>query len=501
VAALRLPRSSSYRADTTRRGIEFLVFALVGVAALGLVTKTSSQDAVALLAIAGFSALLAWLAFSVRYEITLGAYTAYLLLVDGYLKLRFTGELPVLARDVLLLAIAGGAAARWAVQQTRFQVPPLTGWVAAWVVVVLVQLANPENGTLAHSALALRPHLEFVPLFFFGFVLMRSPTRLRRLLCLVVGLAAINGVVGLVQVNLSLEQLADWGPGYEEKIRGTGVSARGFVDNAGEGRTRPFALGSDQGFGGALGIIAAPMALALFVLLRRRQVVLCALLAAGVATAVLTSQARVAVLSTVAAVVAYVILGSVSRQRVAAAFGVLAGALATWLVVSVLVGGTYAGVFDRYDSIAPDRVLSTSIDYRRDTIVTIPSYVTSFPLGAGLGTTGPGASVTGGNDKTLNGESEFTYLLIETGVPGLLVMLGLTLRLLFLAATRIRRISSTQTRLMLAALTAPLFAKFASWSAGATTAGTPDSPYLWFVAGVLSWWLISHQTGEPVRDQ
>jgi hypothetical protein len=42
---------------------------------------------------------------------------------------------------------------------------------------------------------------------------------------------------------------------------------------------------------------------------------------------------------------------------------------------------------------------------------------------------------------------------------------------------------------MLAAIGAPLIGKFFSWFGGASTAATPDSPYMWFVAGVLAWWL------------
>lgn len=498
MAAARLARSIA--TPTGIRLREGFVFLVVACLSLAVITFTSTDDALALSAVAGIAGLVAWLAYSQRYEVTLAVFLVYLLLFDGFLKLRFDTQLTVIARDILLFAISSGALARWAVGHGRLTSPPLTGWVLAWLALVLLQLANPGNGTTSHSLLGLRPHLEFVPLFFFGYAVMRTRARLQGLLVLVVALTAINGVVGLVQTNLSTEELATWGPGYEEKITGQGgTSARGFVDDSGERRTRPFALGSDQGFGGSLGVIAAPMVLALFALVRKRGLLLLGVAALGIAIAIITSQARVALVGSVAAILAYAAFGAAARRRLSTIFGVLAGAVAMFLVVSVIAGGTYGGIFDRYQSISPDRFVETAVEYRGSTIGLIPQYAADFPFGAGLGTAGPGGSTAGGNGKILNGESEFTYLLIETGVPGLVVLLGLTLRLLLLVITRLKSVKDPDVRLLLAALSAPLFGMFLLWFAGITTGGTPTSTYLWFVAGVLAWWLAP---GSPrVRVQ
>jgi hypothetical protein len=497
MGALRLPLPGSSDSELGRRLIELMAYCAVLAVGLGLAFLLADQPFVPMVVMAGGTLLVGWMVFSARYEVTLTVFMAYILLADGYLKLRYGGSLAVLGRDLLLLSIAGGALVRWLLSRTKEPLPPLTLWVVAWVVIVLAQLGNPANGTFGHSIQAIRPHLEFVPLFFLGYSVMRTPERLKRFLWLLLVLAAVNGLVGLAQSTITTDQLAAWGPGYAEKINGTSqISGRGFVDSSGAVRTRPFALGSDQGFGGAVGTLACPAALALFVLSRRRWVTGLALgLAAGTALAVITSQARVSVLTSIVALGIYLLMTTTARKWVATALAVGVGALLTWLVVAAIASGTYAGIFDRYETIAPSRVVSTAVTYRQATIATIPKYMFEFPLGAGLGTVGPGASTPGGNSRDLNGESQFTFLLIETGIAGFIALVGLNIQLLRALAFRVRRIERPDLRLMIAAIGAPLFAKVFAWFGGPSTASTPDSPYLWFVAGTLAWWLLSPSRG------
>ena len=109
-----------------------------------------------------------------------------------------------------------------------------------------------------------------MPLFFLVYATIRTKARLRNFLLLMLFIAAVNGVAGFVQLQLTPEEFANWGPGYNERIYGLGdVSGRAFVDDNGTLRTRPFGLGSDQGFGGAVGLLAIPAAIALIAMARR----------------------------------------------------------------------------------------------------------------------------------------------------------------------------------------------------------------------------------------
>lgn len=468
-------------------GLLAVVCLVVTVKMPGATVGTAAVSA-ALFAIAG------WMFSTRRYEWTLLALMLYLGLADGYLKLSTGSSHVTLMRDVLLYAIVAGALVRLAVRRQRVAWPPLSAWVLAWIVVILVQLFNPGNGTVGHSLAAIRPHAEWVPLFFFGYYVMQQRARLRGFLLALLIVAACNGVVGLIQLNITPEQLSGWGPGYAQALGGEGsVSKRTFADSEGNERNRPFALGGDFGFGGTLGIIAIPAALALLTLSdRRRFRAATAVLAAGAVLGVATSEARTAVIGAVIAVFAYAGLTVTSRAGLRTLMAVAVALVIGYGTISLLSSGSERGTFDRYESISsPGKALSTAFSYRKATLSKIPSYVAEIPFGAGIGSKGPAASVAGtGSGSKYDGESEPTFLLIELGVPGLLVMLGFNLTLFSLSVRRIRRVADRETRILLTAVAAPLFAIFVTWFVGVTTATTPNAPYLWFAAGTLSYWLL-----------
>ncbi|HXR31574.1 MAG TPA: O-antigen ligase family protein [Solirubrobacterales bacterium] len=473
------------------------------LAALGLAITIQFPQATPAAALVGFVilAIAAWMAFEERYQWSLVTLIVYLGLADGYLKLSTGIDKVTLVRDMLLYAIVAGALVRIAVRREQLALPPLAGWVIAWLVVVAIQVANPSNGTLYHSLAAIRPQAEWVPLFFIAYFVMRSKQRLRGFLLLLVFVAAVNGAVSLVQSNLTPDELAAWGPGYEAAIIGEGensVSARGFADSSGEERNRPFALGGDSGFGGALGLIAVPAALGLLALSRRRGVrLLTILLSLGVVLAVATSASRTAVIGAVVAVFAFAALTVTSRAGLRTVFAVGLAATIAYASIGLLTSGVDQGAFDRYESISsPGEAVNTALDYRQETIARIPKYIVKYPLGSGFGRNGPAASLPGGPGPGLDSESEPTFLLIETGIPGLVVMFGFHLMLFYLAVTRIRRIRDREARILLTAVAAPLFALFVTWFVGVSTATTPGAPYLWFSAGVISFWLA----GEGYRN-
>ncbi len=464
--------------------------ALVFTIALGQRSST--------LAIAGGLVMAAaiWLISSERYTLTLGLLMIYIGCFDGVLKLRYNSEAFVLVRDVLLYAVVAGALIRWSGRRSNVHLPPLTGWVAAWVVIVIVEVLNPANGTLLHSVQALRQHLEFVPLFFFGFFVMRTSGRLRGFLFLLVVVAAVNGIANVIQFNLTPQQLASWGQGYADRINGVGVGARGFLDDSNILRTRPFGLGSDIGFGGVTCLLAAPAAMALLYRRNATSPLLAIPLIVAVAIGIATSQARLAVVGSILAVAAFLLMTLSPRRW----FGTLAATAVTATVVFLVASSLADNAnnnFDRYDSIAPGEVVRTTYDYRKDTILSVGTYAADFPLGAGLGTVGPAGSTAGGNGRVLNAESEYTFLLVETGVPGLITLVGFNLLLLSMVVRRIHTVSDRDTRVLLAAIAAPLFALVIAWIVGPSSASTPASPYTWFASGVLVYWL--HEGAEQAR--
>lgn len=481
------------RARATPPLLGLATAAILAALGLAVTAQLPTPTPISIVAVIGVLSAAVWMLCSERYEWTLVVLMLYLGLADGVLKLVTDSQPITLVRDLLFYAICIGALIRMIVNRRPLVLPPLSGWVIAWVIVVLVQIANPHNGTLLHSVASVRPHAEWVPLFFLAFFVVRSKKRLRMFLLLLLVIATANGIVGLIQLNLTPSQLSSWGPGYAKALNGEStVSQRSFVDEEGEEKARPFALGSDVGFGGAVGVLAVPALLA-FLSLPMSPLARLGLagLAVGVVLAVLTSEARVHVVTAVLAVIAFGVLTLTSRLGGKTLLGISIGLTIAIVAIAFVLSTTGQGSFSRYSSIAsPQAAVVTAYEYRGGVIAEVPTYVKEIPFGAGLGSRGPGGSFGGGSRNTLNGESEPTYLLIELGVPGLAVMLGFNLVLFYLSLTKIRLVEDRETRILLAAVAAPLFAVFAGWFAGVATATTPGAPYMWTAGGILSFWLL-----------
>ena len=464
---------------------------IVGAAFVAILAVRSTSTAIHVGAPALLGAVAVWMFFSERYERTLAVLALYLGLFDGFLKLKTGSSLATLGRDVLMYSIAAGALARLALRAEPIRIPKLSIPILIWVVICAAEIFNPIVPSLTHAAAGVRQHIEFVPLFFLGYAVMRSERRLIGLCILLVVAAAANGVVALIQSRLSLTALAAWGPGYARLVYGaTTVTARTFFDASGAEHVRPPGLGSDFGFGGTLGILAAPAVLALGSAWgrSRRAFAVAAVGGPFVVMAVITSQSRTAVVGAVVAAVVYLFLTATSKkgaQTIAAA--AVIGAVAYAALPLAFPAATHES--NRYASIAPSKVISTAISYRSGTLALIPGYIVNYPLGDGIGENGPaaGASIGGPQFGTNSAESEFNFLVLEVGVPGLLLLTALTATVIW-RGVRLRRIANTNRQRLLMALVAADVGIGATWFAGIATASSPTSPFFWFTAGTIVYW-------------
>jgi hypothetical protein len=451
------------------------------------------------------AAVATWMFFSEHYERTLPVLALYLGVIDGFLKLKTGSTVATLGRDVLLYAIAGGAFVRLMLRRRPLHIPILTLGVLAWVVICFAQVLNPVVPSISHAFAGVRQHIEFVPLFFLGYAVMRSERRLMGLFGLLLFAAAANGVVSLVQSHLSPEALASWGPGYAKLVLGTGSltgGARTFLNAAtGLSNVRPPALGSDAGFGGVIAAMALPGALALALgggSYRRYY----PLLGAGVILAVVgiaTSQSRTAVVTAAVAVLFFLLLTVTTRRGLVAVVITAMLALTTYFGVTTLFGSVTSSA-NRYNSIAPTKVISTTVSYRQATLALIPSYIVHYPLGNGIGESGPagGSGVGGSVSSALDAESEPTFLIIELGVPGLIAMFALAFWAIRMGVG-LRIVAERRLQFALAALTAVFMALCASWVVGVNTANSPTSPFIWLTLGTLAYWYREMSRGRLAR--
>lgn len=438
-----------------------------------------------------------WLATTRRTLLALGLFMVYLGALDGYLKLSIGSDVVTLLRDVLLLAIVVGVLVRAQVEDRRLTLPPLTIWVVAFVVLVLVQLANPYAGTFLHSLGGVRQHLEFVPLFFLTFAFVRSVRALRGFVILLLLIAAANAVVSYVQFQLTPEQLAQWGPGYAARVLGQGAfreSGRSFYDALGTQYVRPFGLASDAGSGGIVGAFALGGVLAFGTLSHRpRHLLFAALMAIACATAIVTSQGRGAVVAGFVVVFAYGVMMATSRGRLTGLLGLAVAGLVSLAVVQAITGDGADGPAFRYAGLGGSSIIQTTEEARGKSIRSIPSTMAEYPLGAGLAVAGPASKTPGATELTgtVDAETQFSFMTLETGVLGMLVVVGFTLALLGLGVTRCRHEPEKEARILLAAIIAPIAGMLALYLPSALTATTPGGPYLWAVGGIVSYWLIA----------
>jgi hypothetical protein len=456
---------------------------------MAVAIPVGSQSLLTAIAAITFLGVGAWMFFSERLTLTLAVLTLYLGLLDGYLKLRTGSQYTTLARDVLLYAICLGLLARAVVRREEMRLPPYAGMLIVYLLLVVVQLANPDSGGLGRTVASLRPHIEFLPLFFLAYLAVRTKRQLRATLVLLVVIGAANGIVTFVQFGMSPDQLASWGPGYAAKIEGTDqVSGRVFYDDSGQPHLRPFGLADDSGEGGFVSLLALPAALALVSLTRGRWRWLALVSAFPIVLGIATSQSRTVIIGAVITLVAYLSMTVVARRLLPTLAAI--ALVAVPLVAATSLGGAgSSGAFDRVAQIAPSQLAQTVSQQRGSSIDLAPQYAASYPFGAGLGSVGPAANVGRQEALGLNGETEFNFLILELGVAGAVALLVLLGALIGRTFRRLRTISDPDLRPPLAALAAPLVGMVVMFFGSAVTAGSPGAPYLWAVAGVLAYWI------------
>lgn len=444
-----------------RRVQDLLVIALGGLvpAALALALTVALPHTSVALVLGAIVAALGIFALVVctRLELTVGFLAVYLGLLDGPLKLSTGGgEVTAAVRNVLILAICLGAILRLLVRRERLTLPPLSGWVLAFVAIVLLEALNPSTHGILKILGGFRQQLQFVPFFFFGYALIRSKKRFRQLFIIVGVCALANGAVATYQTGLSPSQLSTWGPGYQAKVQagtvGQKSSASRVYFSEGSARVRPLGLGSDAGFGGGLGVLALPFSLALLATWRSRRRWTAAVLCIGAIVAVTTGLGRLQVVGAALGVIAFALLSLTTGRRVKRAFG----AMAVILVIAIPFGYLFIsalrpGTFKRYNSIAPSKVTTTAPTHKENSWKKIPSLLGKAPFGVGLGTVGAAGGFGGRitelvEGHTVSAETQYNFIADELGAPGLIVWIALTGYVIVLVARRLPRTPDSSSR-------------------------------------------------------
>ncbi len=483
--------------DLLLTGITGLIPAVI---ALGIIVEMPNASvANAVLVLAGIVAVLGIAAFvaSSRLEVTVTLLAAYLLLLYGPVKLGLGGgTLAHGADDVLILAISVGAVMRLAVRREPVRLPPLAGWVLAFVATVALEAFNPKTGGILKVLGGFRQELHWIPFFFFGYMLIRSKKRLRQLFLLVGVCALANGIVAAYQTGLSPAALARWGPGYRELYQPTSVGLKGQVGRVfayeGEGRPRPVGLGSDAGFSGGVGLIALPFCLALLATWRSRRRWVAAVLALGALMGVAAGGGRTQVVGAVISVTAFLLFTALGGRRVKRPLGALLVVVAIAIPVGVLfVSVLRHGSFSRFGTFEKAS-LSSIVTHKSGGYTQIPQFLSLDPYGIGLGTTGPvggfgGTSV--GQGAGVGAETQYNFISDELGAPGLVVWVVLSVYIVVLVARRLPAVRDDELAILLAGAFAPFVTLIFIGFTGPTLTSTALGPLFWLAIGIAAYWL------------
>ncbi|HST33887.1 MAG TPA: hypothetical protein VLJ80_10275 [Solirubrobacteraceae bacterium] len=437
------------------------------------------------------------LMLSPRYELTLALLVIYLGVLDGPIKQEAASKAASGIRNILIIAIALGMLMRVVARKERLRLPPLAGWVLSFVAVVLIEALNPNTHGFLKALGGYRQQLEWVPMFFFGYLIFRRKDRFRQLFLILGVIALANGVVGTVQSRMSPQQLAKWGPGYSGLVKGGhgGLSGRTYASE-GVARVRPPALGSDAGFGGGVGVVALPGLLALLAVGRQRRrwpVLLCAL---GAVLGIATSASRTSVVVAVVTLLVFAGLSVVAGLRVSRPLASLLVIVVMALAAgSVLIAADGKGIFARQETLTTlQRAQETGGEGKEKSLSQIPSYLAHAPFGFGLGTAGS-VSGFGGKQKIVveeervAGGSAYSLLMKELGVLGLVLWIGLSLNVILIGVRRLRLVRDRELRTYLVAMLTAFVALTVEGFSGPTLAVTVGA-YLWLVPGVIAYWLV-----------
>ena len=100
----------------------------------------------------------------------------------------------------------------------------------------------------------------------------------------------------------------------------------------------------------------------------------------------------------------------------------------------------------------------------------------------------------------VSSETEYNFVSDELGLPGLLLWVAFSIRLLVLALRRLPRVRDIELRIYLAAVFATFIAFTIMGFSGPTMSSAAFGPFFWSAAGIAAYWFAGPgraRQGEP----
>ncbi|MEE2709760.1 MAG: hypothetical protein VYA69_09210 [Gemmatimonadota bacterium] len=394
--------------------------------------------------------------------------------------------------DIMLLLICAGWLIRHMFNPSPISKTPMSKLIGVFVFICLIQVFNPLGYSYFASVAALKMHIFTIPLFFFAYHYFRSTEQFKRW-------ALWFGAIGLMMSYYSIDQYQK-GP-EQMKLEMPEYSAmidfNTWQDAEGVSYFRPMSTTSNPGGASTWMQCFIPIVLAVFMfknIENPKRYLLAVILVILIGT-LLISLIRQMTLVTIASVMlvlaAQLCSGGISR-RVGSLVGVIFVVIAGWQIAKGLSGENV--IQGNSLDLLVDPVKSY-MDNRGQHLTYIHLTLEGYPLGAGLGRTGPAASKfreemyeyreKHGGPLGMPSENYFLVMIAETGIPGTIVITLITLIFLLRGLKIYLSTRDEDLKWVAIACWAVVFSIFFVFFGGPALVTPPLNLFFWFLAGVL----------------
>ena len=437
-----------------------------------------------------------------RRILTIHLIFAYLT-IEGFLKMLSSYNRVVhVGMDIVVLSLAGWLVLE-AVVKRRAWLPhlPYARLITFYAMWVALQLLNPYSPGLVPSIAAFKIHLTMIPLYFIAATTFEEPRDVLRFLTGIVVISMLPFIMALVQYAMGPASVLDMSPRYWQNISY-------FHD------WRPFGTSAVPGGSSVFAFIVAPLAMVLLIQPNARpglrwMAVIAIALAAGTFIVSGVRQTFLGCIMSLLTMSALMAARGRGRGAVALAAMMMVG-MAVFLGVQTLLRPMATEAVAR-DTRSPDIWRERDVTERLGSVVDTDLYRTArqnpipgivqrairYPFGAGLGRTGSAAGAFSAQyerdprNAALQREvgwsdNFFADMIVETGLPGM-IMMTIVLLGLMLHAFRLARSAENQTIAAFAGvMTGFYFAIFVMSWGSQPLMGNPITAYFWLLSGMLS---------------
>lgn len=387
---------------------------------------------------------------------------------------------------------------------------PLGRLIGVFVFLCVIQIFNPHSYSFIASVASLKMHIFMIPLFFFGYHYFKSIRQFRNW-CVTLA------VIGLVMSFYTITQFQK-GPGVmkeEMPEYSWMIDANTWQDATGKDFFRPFSTTANPGGASTWMQCFIPIILAAVMFKRishRLRIFLFCVLAIFVST-LFVSLIRQMTMVTVASVTMILIFQFFSGRLNRSISGMLIIGLIGligWQVASGIGGGAMQENVKVLTNPFEEFMRNRGHSYSH--IGLIPRF---YPLGAGLGRTGP-ASVKFANEieeywqkysspttpRMMPGENYFLLMFSETGIPGTVMICLIALAFLWKGWQSYRSIEDDDLKWAAAASLGVLTSIVFVFFGGPALVQAPLNLFFWFLGGVLLKMPVLdrelHQNASPI---